>query len=67
MPPQRTTDQRVTKLESRLTEVESGFGDTQYKMNRRLIKVELSCDMLLEHFHIGAIPDDAIDEILDRE
>jgi hypothetical protein len=67
MPPPRTLGDRVTRLETKVAEVDSCHSETQYKMNRRLIKVELGVTMLLEHFNIGTVPDHAVDEVLDQE
>jgi hypothetical protein len=67
MAPQQHLEHRVAAVETRLTEVEGGYGEVMYTMHRRLMKHELRWVRMFEHFGIQDVSDDAVEEALDQE
>lgn len=61
-----TLQQRVTALESRLADIEGGYGQTLYRLERRAVRAELDLGKILSH--LGATPttEEEIDQRLDE-
>ena len=62
-----TTEARVTALEDRVTTIENSYGDKIYKMDRRLIGVEITVSRLAKHFGVTTATGDDIDAVMEDE
>lgn len=60
-------ERRITALEGRSQEVENTYGETLYKVHRRLAKLELRWAMLFQRYKIRDVSDEEVDEVLDAE
>jgi uncharacterized coiled-coil protein SlyX len=65
-----THEVRITTLETRMSTVEENLEaltNTTYTMHRRITKVELNIDKLMEHFGVASATDTDVDEALDGQ
>ena len=58
--------QRLTAVESRLAEIEGGYGATLYKLHRHAVKTDLALDRILAQLQLPIPTDDEIDAALDE-
>lgn len=67
MPSIQTLERRIAALEARLADIESGYGDTLYRLRRTSIKSDLRLAKILDHLHIDDVTEDDVDNVLDQE
>lgn len=60
-------EQRIRALESRLAEVEGGYGDTLYRVRRETIATRIDLGRLLERAGLPQASDAEIDAVLDED
>jgi hypothetical protein len=53
-------------LEARLAEVEGGYGDTLYGLQRASVKADLRMAKVLDHLNINDVSDEDVDDALDE-
>ena len=61
----RTLEQRLRAVEARLAEVEGGYGDTLYELQRASVRNELRLGRVLAHLSIDDVSDEDVDAALD--
>jgi hypothetical protein len=54
-------------LESRLAEIEGGYGDTLYKLRRASVKADLRVAKILDHLGVADVSDDEVDAAVDED
>jgi uncharacterized coiled-coil protein SlyX len=62
----QTLEQRVRALEARLAEVEGGYANTLYRLQRDVVGTRLDIRKVLTHLSIPATTEDEIDAVLDE-
>ena len=62
-----TLEQRLRAVESRLADVEDGYGQTLYRLDRRTVALELGMERLLAHFNLPAPNESDVDARLDKQ
>ena len=60
-------ERRITTLEDRVGDIETSHGRTLYELTRFKIKTGLQLNKVLEHFDIGIVTEEEVDEALDAE
>lgn len=57
-------ERRLALVEARLAELESAYGDTLYKLHRRVVMTDLNAVKVLDHLGIATATDDDVDPVL---
>ena len=60
-------ERQIIALESRLAEIEGGYGDTLYRLHRASVKADLRMGRVLEQLKVEDVSDDDIDRAMDEE
>lgn len=60
-------EQRIRALESRLAEVEGGYGDTLYRVRRETVATRIDLGRLLEQAGLPRASEAEIDAVLDED
>lgn len=55
-------ERRVTTLEERVTDIETGFGEAIYETNRRVLGLEITLNRVADKLGVRAATDDDIDD-----
>jgi len=63
----QTLERRLLAVEARLAEIEGGYGETIYALHRKVVKLGLGQDRILDHLGIGRVTDDEIDVAMDED
>lgn len=61
------TLERRLALESRVGEIEGGYGETVYKLHRKVVKLELGQDRILGHLGLNSVTEDEIDASIEAD
>lgn len=62
-----TIEQRVRALESRVADVEGGYGQTLYDLQRRTTGLEITLGRMAAAMGVAAASQDEIDAALDQD
>ena len=52
--------------QSRLADVEGGYGDSLYRLHRASVKADLRMAKVLDHLNINDVSDEGVDNALDE-
>ena len=63
----RVLQQRVAAVETRLSEADSAFGETLYRLRRESIATRIELSRLLEQTGLSPATDEEIDTVLENE
>lgn len=63
----QTLERRIAALESRLADVEGGYGETIYRLHRAVVGLGVGQARILEHLKIAPVTDSDIDSVMDGE
>jgi uncharacterized coiled-coil protein SlyX len=63
----QTLERRIAALEARLADVEGGYGDTLYKLDRSAVQTRLDLRKILAQMNIEPTSDEEISAALDEE
>jgi hypothetical protein len=63
----QTLERRIAALEARLADIEGGYGDTLYRLDRASVKSDLRMGRILDHLKITDVSDDEVDAAIDQE
>lgn len=63
----QTLERRLLALESRVGEIEGGYGETIYKLHRTVVKLELGQDRILGHLGLTPVTDAEIDARIEED
>lgn len=58
--------QRLSAVETRLSEIENGYGATMYRMERRMVRTELMVERIISHLGLTPVSAAEVDGILDE-
>lgn len=56
---------RVTALEARMSEIETSYGESIYRLERRTTRTDLNVLKMLRHMGIPETTEAEVDEVLD--
>lgn len=62
----RHTAERLTAVEARIADIESGYGQTIYRLERRTVRTELGVARILQHLGLAPVDDEHVDQVLDE-
>lgn len=62
----QTPERRVQALETRVTDIENGFGESMYKLHRAMVKVDLRTMRILAHLGVRDVSDSEVDAAMDE-
>jgi hypothetical protein len=63
----QTLERRLLALESRVSEIEGGYGETIYKLHRKVVKLDLGQDRILGHLGLEPVTEDEIDARIEAD
>ena len=66
-PSLRTLEARLRAVEARIAEIEGGYGETLYQLNRRATRTDLRLARMLDHLGVVDVTDDEVDAALDEQ
>jgi uncharacterized coiled-coil protein SlyX len=62
----QTHERRILALEARVADIEQGYGDTLYKLQRASVKTDLRMARMLDRLGIADVSDEDVDAALDE-
>jgi len=63
----QTLERRIALLETRLSEVEGGYGETLYRLNRFRVKTDMTLQRIAERLDVTVPSEEEVDGALDAE
>lgn len=60
-------ERRIRKVEDRVTEIESVYGDSLYRLHRFRARTEMRLARMMHAMNVEDITEDDVDEFLDAE
>src|SRR5262245_50942067 len=63
----QTLQRPIAALEARLADIEGGYGDTLYRLQRASVKSDVRMGRILDHLKIADVTDDEVDAAIDHE
>lgn len=66
MAPSIQTTERLTAVEARIADIENGYGQTIYRLERRTVRTELGVARILQHLGLEEVGDEQVDHVLDE-
>ena len=65
VPSVQTLERRIVALEARLADVEGGYGETIYRLQREVIRTGMDVRKILDHLSVSHTSDEEVDSALD--
>ena len=62
----QTLERRIAALEARLADIEGGYGETIYRLQREVVRTGMDVRKILNHLSVSPTSDEEIDSALDE-
>jgi hypothetical protein len=62
----QTLERRIIALEARLADVEGGYGETSYRLQREVVRTGMDVRKILNHLNVTSTSDEEVDSVLDE-
>jgi len=62
----QTLERRIVALEARLADVEGGYGETIYRLQREVVRTGMDVRKILDHLSVSPTSDEEVDSALDK-